>query len=284
MQTLLEILKNAEEKLATVTDSFHVEARMILCHVLKCEPIDLIFSKSKVLTTEEVSEIQKLVDQRRRRYPLQYSLGSQNFYGLDFNVDASVLIPRPETECLVAFLIDYSKGKSGKLLDIGVGSGVIVVTLATKLSNFTFVGTDISEAALKVSAINGEKHGVNDRIRWVESDLFEAIGETCFEIIVSNPPYIPMGDASGLEPEVLGHEPHIALFGGVDGLDFYRRIIPEALERLNVGGLLVFEAGHDQCESIKALFKASGYVEVNHFSDLNGIPRFIYGKKAPFGG
>jgi release factor glutamine methyltransferase len=118
MQTILDVLKKAEEKLASVTDSWHVEARMILCHVLKCEPIDLVFLKSKELTTDEVSQIQTLVDQRLTRYPLQYSLGLQNFYGLDFNVNESVLIPRPETECLVDFLYEYAKGKSGKLLNL----------------------------------------------------------------------------------------------------------------------------------------------------------------------
>ncbi len=279
MQTLLEILKKIEEQLSSVTNSWHVEARMILCHVLKCEPIDLIFLKSKELTIDEVSQIQELVDQRLSRYPLQYSLGVQNFYGLDFNVNASVLIPRPETECLVAFLVDYAKGKSGKLLDIGVGSGAIAISLATKLPNFTVVGVDISEEALIVSKLNGEKHGVIDRISWIKSDLFDAIKGERFDIIVSNPPYIPLSDAAGLEPEVLVHEPHIALFGGLDGLDFYRRIIPEAIEHLNDYGLLAFEAGHDQCEAIKALFKDSGYVEVNHFSDLNDIPRFVYGKR-----
>ena len=284
MQTILDVLKNAEEKLASVTDSWHVEARMILCHVLKCEPIDLVFLKSKELTTDEVSQIQKLIDQRLTRYPLQYSLGLQNFYGLDFNVDESVLIPRPETECLVDFLYAYAKGKSGRLLDIGVGSGAIIVSLATKLPHFKCVGVDISEAALKVSELNSEKHGTSDRITWVRSDLFDAIEDETFDIIVSNPPYIPMGDASGLEPEVVVHEPHIALFGGIDGLDFYKRIIPDALKHLNDGGLLAFEAGHDQCEAIESLFNASGYVEVDHFCDLNGIPRFIYGKKAPFGG
>ena len=284
MQTLHEILKNIEEQLSTVTDSWHVEARMILCHVLKCEPIDLVFLKSKALTTDDVSQIQKLVEQRLTRYPLQYSLGLQNFYGLDFNVDESVLIPRPETECLVEYLINYGKGKSGILLDIGVGSGAIVVSLAKLLLNFKFVGVDISEAALEVSELNGKKHDVSDRIRWIKSDLFDAIKDDHFDIIVSNPPYIPMHDASVLEPEVFVYEPHIALFGGIDGLDFYRRIIPEALKHLNDGGLLAFEAGHDQCDAIKSLFKASGYIEVDHFCDLNGVPRFIYGKKAPFGG
>jgi release factor glutamine methyltransferase len=284
MQTILDVLKNTEEKLASVTDSWHVEARMILCHVLKCEPIDLVFLKSKELTTDEASQIQELVNRRLNRYPLQYSLGVQNFYGLDFIVNESVLIPRPETECLVDYLVDYAKGKSGKLLDIGVGSGAIIVSLSVKLPKFTCIGVDISEAALKVSEQNQLKHGLSDRITLLKSDLFDAIKGMTFDVIVSNPPYIPMDDASGLEPEVVVHEPHIALFGGIDGLDFYRRIIPEALEHLNEGGLLAFEAGHDQCDAIKTLFKTAGYVEVNHFCDLNGIPRFIYGKKAPFGG
>lgn len=284
MQTLSVILLQTEQRLKPITQSWHVESRMILCHVLKCEPIELVLSKSKILNDLELEKIEEIVTQRLMRKPLQYLLGVQNFYGLDFYVNPNVLIPRPETECLVTFILEHTDKSKGKILDIGVGSGAIVVSLAHRLKGYSFVGSDISEEALKVAKTNGEFHGVNDRVEWVHSDLFNALSHEQFDIIVSNPPYIPTEDALGLEPEVSSCEPHIALFGGKDGLDLYRKIIPEALQFLTPGGLLAFEAGHNQHEAIESIFKASGYTEIDHFCDLNGIPRFIHGRKLPIGG
>jgi len=284
MQILFEVLKETEQKLMTVTESWHVESRMILCHVLKCEPIELVISKDRLLNDLELEQVNHIIHQRLLRKPLQYALGIQNFYGLDFYVDSNVLIPRPETECLVTYILEQSKLTSGSILDIGVGSGAIVVSLADRLSGYSFVGVDISEEALKVARLNGDRHGVNDRIRWIQSDLFESIDCELFDVIVSNPPYIPSSEALTLEPEVTQFEPHIALFGGIDGLDLYRKIIPEALNYLKFGGLLAFEAGHDQHKAIESIFKACGYGGVDHFCDLNGVPRFIYGRKLPIGG
>ena len=291
MQTLSVILLQTEQRLKPITQSWHVESRMILCHVLKCEPIELVLSKSKILSDLELVKIEEILTQRLMRKPLQYLLGVQNFYGLDFYVNPNVLIPRPETECLVTFILEQTdksleqKGKSnGKILDIGVGSGAIVVSLAHRLKGYSFVGSDISVEALEVAKINGEFYGVNDRVEWVHSDLFSTLSHEQFDIIVSNPPYIPTEDASGLEPEVSSCEPHVALFGGKDGLDLYRKIIPAALQFLTPGGLLAFEAGHNQHEAIESIFKTNGYVEIDHFCDLNGIPRFIHGRKLPIGG
>ena len=284
MQMLNAILLQTEQRLKAITQSWHSESRMILCHVLKCEPIDLVLSKNRILSDLEMENIEEIVSQRLLRKPLQYLLGVQNFYGLDFYVNPNVLIPRPETECLVTFIIEQAVKSEGKILDIGVGSGAIVVSLAHRLKGYSFVGSDISEEALNVAKSNGEIHGVNERIKWVKSDLFQTLSHEKFDIIVSNPPYIPVDDAIELEPEVSNCEPHIALFGGDDGLDLYRKIIPGALKYLMPGGILAFEAGHNQHEAIESIFKANGYVEIDHFCDLNGIPRFIHGRKLPIGG
>lgn len=287
--TLGELLGNAEKKLSEVSPSWKAEARTIICHVLKIEPLDLVLSRDRIVLEAERVSVEEKIQTRINRYPLQYSLATQDFYGLAFYVDSNVLIPRPETEVLVAYVIDEAKllnlDQPGLILDIGAGSGAIVVALAKYLKTFRFVASDIDSGALEVAKRNGESHGVGNRINWIQSDLFENIDRALkFDIIVSNPPYIPASDSIALEPEVINHEPHLALFAGVDGLDFYRRIIPEASDYLKEGGLLAFEAGHNQHLTIEALFKTHGYTEVGHFNDLNGIPRFIHGKKAPSGG
>ena len=244
----------------------------------------LFRSKDKPLSTQEIEGIRELLNLRIRRVPLQYGLGVQHFYGLAFKVNPSVLIPRPETECLVAFVIQNVGHAALKILDIGVGSGAIVVTLAHHLKSCAFVGSDISDEALIVAKENALMNGVSGRISWVKSDLFSQMSDERFDMIVSNPPYIPKCDAASLAPEVYDFEPHLALFGGEDGLDLYRRLIPDAKAFLEPGGWLILEAGHDQKEAILSIFNASGYVHVDAFADLNGIQRFIYGKKAPMEG
>jgi len=290
MSLLSEKLKAVENELQPITTACQSEARQIMCFVLKCQLIDLVFEANRKLEINEIDAIDGIVRERLNRKPLQYCLGVQNFYGLDFNVNENVLIPRPETEMLVSFILDYclDQGlnrdsghdnlKSRKLLDIGTGSGAIVISLAQKLDHFIFVASDISPLAIQVAQENAKIHDVDQKIEWQISDLFASIEETLFDVIVSNPPYIPT-HVDDLEPEVLNYEPHLALFGGDDGLDYYRKIIPQARPYLKSGGLLVFEAGHNQTEAIETIFKINQYDHVGHFEDLNGISRFIYGKK-----
>jgi release factor glutamine methyltransferase len=282
--TVGELQKWAEEALAKVSPSYLAEARTLLCHVLECTPLDLVLNRTNSVDLERHATVKQLVEARMDRVPIQYLIGTAGFYGLDFFVDQRVLIPRPETESLVEFILKQASGKSGRILEIGVGSGAIAITLATKLEGYEIVGCDIDSSALEVAKVNGIHHGVDHKIKWIKSDLFTNLEREVFDVIVSNPPYIPMTEADELEPEVIDNEPHLALFADNDGLDFYYRIIPEALDHLVVGGVLAFEAGHNQCEAIQSLFLEYGYVEVGCFEDLNGIPRFIHGKKAPIGG
>lgn len=289
----IEILRSTEKKLMTISPSYQVEAKALVCHVLNCQPIDLIIEGRQQVDADRIQVLESLIQKRLERVPLQYLLGVQAFYGLDFEVNDQVLIPRPETEVLVSTIIKWveaMQSSSGhqhqtlKILDIGVGSGAIVVALAKSLPDVMFSGSDISEAALHVAKSNAFRHGVDHRITWYHSDLFNEIPRELYDIIVSNPPYIPLSDKEKLEPEVHLNEPSQALFGGEDGLDLYRRMIPEAQVYLAEGGLLVFEAGHDQWEAIESLLIRNDYTEVGHFEDLNGIPRFIYGRKALTGG
>ncbi len=288
MMTLLDKQKDIEKKLGTVTKSWQYEAKTILCHVLDLEPIELVLSKNKMLSNDEVLKIDEMIKGRLERIPLQYLTNHQGFYGLDFYVDEHVLIPRPETEILVERVIKYAKviidekamdERQGlSILDIGVGSGAISIAIANQLDKCNVTGIDISENALNIAVVNAKTHGVENRIKFLKSDLFENVNET-YDIIVSNPPYIPVTDLATLEPEVAEYEPHLALFGGKDGLDFYRRLIPESSKFLKEGGVLFLEAGHNQFKAIETLFDLSGFREVDHFEDLNGIPRFIYGKR-----
>lgn len=282
MMTLFDKQKEIEKKLETVTNTWQYEAKTILCHVLDLEPIELVLSKNKMLSSDEVALIDEMIKGRLQRVPLQYLTKNQGFYGLDFYVDEHVLIPRPETEVLVEHVLKYANTLGDRsdlaLLDIGVGSGAISIALAKRLKKGHVTGVDISENALNVAVVNAKTHGVENKVTFFKSDLFENVKAT-YDIIVSNPPYIPVPDLATLEPEVANYEPHLALFGGEDGLDFYRRLIPASVLYLKKEGVLFLEAGHDQFEAIEKLFELSGFKEVNHFEDLNGIPRFIYGKR-----
>lgn len=268
-----------EETLEPQTASWKAEARILLCHLLDMAPIDLLMEKERELHEDVITQIKQAAFRRITGEPLQYILGVQYFMNLPFSVNKSVLIPRPETEVLVEWI--SSRVKDGdKVLDIGTGSGAIAVSLASMNPTLEIIATDISFDALCVAKENAKTNAVDGQIRFLQGDLFKPIGDIKFNLIVSNPPYIPEGDAAGMMIEVTGHEPHQALFAGKDGLDIYRRMIPDALAFLEVGGLLVFEAGHDQAEAIMNLFHDSGYVDVGCFKDLCEVPRFIYGKKA----
>ena len=278
MITLYTKQKEIEKSLMPITDAWQYEAKVILCHVLDVEPIELVLAKQRLLSQDEQRRIDDFVTGRIKRVPLQYLVQKQGFYGFDYFVNESVLIPRPETETLVERIINTIKIPNPKILDIGVGSGAIAITLAMHFPFSSVVGSDISENAIEVAKKNAIFHNVSERVQFVLSDLFENI-EGKFDLIVSNPPYIPIGDLETLEPEVTEYEPHIALFAGEDGLDIYRRLIPKAKEHLNPNGYLYFEAGHNQYEAIEALLKENDFKSVDHFSDLNGIPRFIYGQR-----
>jgi release factor glutamine methyltransferase len=269
-----------ENTLASVTPSHKAEARQILMSVLHTTMLELTIDKNAVLSIEEWARIQQIADRRSFHEPLQYILGQQGFMGYMFSVSPSVLIPRPETETLVEWThayIEENFENPVRILDIGTGSGAIAISLALMCQSAVVAGTDISAEAVEVAKRNAAKHGVDQRISWHVGDLFEPIEGMSFDVIVSNPPYIPETDRETIQREVRLFEPETALYGGEDGLDFYRRIIPKAQDYLAASGLLVFEAGYNQMAQIETLFLASGYAKVGHFEDLCGIPRFIYG-------
>jgi len=251
------------------------DAELLLAHILQCDRVYLAAHFDDPLTPDQQATFNTLIARRAAHEPLQYILGHQEFYGLDFRVTPAVLIPRPETEHLVeAVLLWATRFHDERLLhiaDVGTGSGAIAIALATHLAGATFISTDISEAALAIARENAETHGCEDRIQFLHRDLLPP--ETRFDAIVSNPPYVPAADAATMQPEVVHHEPHTALFAGPDGLDVYRRLIPAAQAALNPEGLLALEIGYGQRDALTELL--TGWNNIRFIDDYQGIPRTV---------
>lgn len=277
-----EVRQWLEKALEGSVFSWQAEAKQLVCHFLNIEPLDLLLSKDLLVSSKEKELLENALKERLKGVPLQHILGKQWFMGLELSVNKHVLIPRPETEILVERVIESLKSlgaSSYKILDMGTGSGAIAIALAISSDDIEVTAVDISEEALHVAKGNAKKYGLDRRIKWIKSDFFSDVPMATYDFIVSNPPYIPLADESELLVEVKGHEPHEALFAGEDGLDAYRVIVPKAYEYLKHGGQLFFEAGHDQAQRISDMMRACNFEEIGTFCDLNGIERFIYGKK-----
>ena len=222
---------------------------------------------------QEIVEYERLLKRRSAHIPLQHLTGSQEFMGLSFQVNEHVLVPRQDTECLVEQVLPAAAGK--KVLDMCTGSGCIAISLAVLGEPESCVGVDISAEALAVARENARQHDA--KVAWLESNLFENV-EGSFDIIVSNPPYIAPDVIEGLMPEVRDYEPRIALEGGADGLEFYRRISTEAVHYLERGGFLYYEIGHDQGEAVRQIMLEAGFQDVRCEKDYSGNDRVVWGR------
>ncbi len=224
-----------------------------------------------------------LVARRLRREPIAYIVGRREFWGLDFEVTPDVLIPRPETEFIVEEALRIPGiGKRPCVLaaDIGTGSGCVAVALAVSLAAARIVATDLSAAALRVASRNVERHGVGSRVTLVQTDLMAGLRGP-FDLVVSNPPYVPTTSVGGLQHEIRHHEPRQAFDGGMDGLALVRRLLEEASTRLRPGGWLIFEFGYSQEDDVEAAAACNG-LEVDHVAvDLQGIPRVAVIRSKP---
>jgi release factor glutamine methyltransferase len=223
------------------------------------------------LTDAESAVFSDVINRRAKREPQQYIIGSREFFGLEFEVTRDVLIPRPETEMLVTAALSGTEPAS--ICEIGIGSGCISIAVLLKLPMATALGLDISPAALAVAERNAAKHNVQDRLFLARSDLFAAAGHRRFDMIVSNPPYVPASDIPALQIEVRDFEPHIALTDGLDGLSLIRRIIEAAPEYLTPGGRLILEFGIGQAPAVAAMLNAGPWREISIEPDIQGIPR-----------
>jgi release factor glutamine methyltransferase len=222
----------------------------------------------------------ELIRRRAAREPVAYILGRREFYSLEFEVSPAVLIPRPETETVVEAAIEFIAGRQDcRVLDLGTGSGAIAIAIAANAPAAAVVATDVSAAAIEVARRNARRLGLGARVELRRADCFNVIdGGPPFgrlDLIVSNPPYIREADLAALQPEIRRYEPRIALEGGADGTDFYRRITRDARGYLAPGGALMVEIGAEQAPAVAALFRAAGLAKVRVLNDLGGNPRAI---------
>jgi len=267
--------------------SHALAAELLLMHALNRDRTWLYSHPEDEISPATREQFYALIAQRADGVPTQYLTGKQEFWGLDFEVTPAVLIPRPETEHVIEVTVDRlgaeRKNNPLQIADIGTGSGCIAVALAHELRQAEIVATDISREALEVAKRNSARHNATNRIRFIESNLFEALREESpkFDVIVSNPPYIPLREAPQLQREVRAHEPPIALFAGEDGLAVYAPLIRDARDLLKPRGLLVLELGHNSLRGVKQVFKkSSAWNDVRVTNDLAGIPRVISGLRA----
>ena len=234
----------------------------------------LIAHEDEPVAPRTAAELRALVERRLAGEPMQYIAGEAEFYGLPFTVTRDVLIPRPETEHLVEKVIALAGGfERPRIVDVGAGSGAIAVALACNLVRAEVTATEISPSALAVARENALRNGVHDRIRFVNGDLLAPVADEQFEIVVSNPPYVPERDRESLAVEVRDFEPAQALFADEDGLVVYRKLIPAAFGSLAPGGFIALEIGYGQSEAIRALLAERGFADVEFTDDLQGIPR-----------
>lgn len=238
-------------------ETARLDAELLLARALECSRLDLYLNYFEPVAPFHLRIYRELVRRRARREPVAYIIGEKEFMGLKFKVDRRVMIPRPETEILVEAALKRV-GPEGRALDLGTGSGAIAVALAKRLPGWDIWATDISREAVEVARLNAEAHGVD--VKFAVGDLFGPIDGLKFDLIVSNPPYIPSSEIPSLQPE-LSYEPRIALDGGEDGLEVLRRIVSEAWGHLSPGGLLCLEVGFDQARKVVELLEREGMYE-----------------------
>lgn len=271
IKELLEYgIENLKNNLYTVPLN---ESRRILSFLLDRDVSTIAISENENVDDEIVEKFKKIIDRRKLGEPLQYIINEANFYGYDFYVDEGCLIPRFDTENLVQKVIEIGNTfERPDILEIGAGSGAIASTIAMELPKSRVTGVDISDAALRVCNINKDKYKI-ENLQFIKSDLFSEV-KSCFDIIVSNPPYIKQNDMETLQKEVQ-YEPKLALDGGVDGLDFYRVISKKSVEHLKIGGYLVFEIGYDQGLEAKELLLSHGFNKIDIIKDIQGHDRVV---------
>lgn len=276
-----ELLKKSIEYLEkSGVSSPKVDAEYIFSHVLGTTRGTLTLNFDRKISEGDLAKIREMVKARgKERRPLQYLLGEWEFYGRPFKVDERVLIPRPDTEILVEQCKTLMEGyEAPKILDIGTGSGAIAITLAKELPTSEVLGVDISPDALEVAVINRELNGATN-LKFLKSDLFANIKDVDYDLIVSNPPYIPQMEYDELMPEVKGFEPRGALTDNGDGLHFYREISESAKKYLKDGGYLAFEVGYNQGEEVGNLLIKNGFDLLGIIRDYGGNERVVIGRK-----
>ena len=281
-ETLVQAWTRARKQLeAAGVDGPVIDARLLLEAAAGAGRTDILTDPHRPLSAEQAEMLESYLQRRIAREPVSHILGRKGFWTIELKVTPDVLTPRPDTETLVGPLLKaLPEDQPAHILDLGVGSGAILLALLSERPLAHGVGVDISPAALEVARENAALLKLEPRAALVLAHWAEGQPDAAFDIVVSNPPYIPTGDIAGLEPEVSEREPRLALDGGADGLDAYRALAPEILRVLKAGGLFALEIGHDQGAAVKALMQAAGAEAVQVLGDLGGRDRAVFGRKA----
>ncbi len=279
--TVLEAIQRSTEFLTRKgVDSPRLQAELLLAGSLQLPRMQLYLRFERELNAAEVECYREWIKRRGLREPLQHILGSTSFCGIEIEVNRSVLVPRPETELLAEqgwlFLNGLASEPKPLALDLATGSGCIAIVLAVKSASAEVFAVDISAEAIALARKNAEHAGVANRIQFFEGDGFAPVaGGSRFHLIVSNPPYIPTAEIATLQPEVRDYDPRAALDGGVDGLDFYRRLAAEAGAFLKPGGRLMVEFGDGQAEPVRLLFEEQNWIVEQILADYTQRPRIM---------
>jgi release factor glutamine methyltransferase len=267
-------------------DTAELDARILVRTAIGLDLTGLITSAARPVTSDEATRLEDFTRRRLAGEPVARILGAREFWGLPLQLSAATLVPRPDTETVVELALEMLRAEPDpthrlRIADIGTGSGAILLALLSELPDAFGVGTDVSVAALRTASRNAARLGFASRAAFVACDYAAALSEP-FDLIASNPPYIRSADIARLATEVRDHDPIVALDGGVDGLDAYRQLIPQAARRLAQGGLLVVEAGQGQSGDIGELMTAAGLTQQRPpKADLAGISRAVAGRKLP---
>ncbi len=261
------------------------EAEILLSYFLEMSRSEIYLNSGRVLKNIEKTQLEKKIQKRIENIPLQYITKHQEFMGMDFLVEKGVLIPRPETEILVDEVIkrfkNYKYFNNLKVADLGTGTGIIAICIAKFINNIIIYATDISKKSLQIALKNAQKHECKDKIIFLQGDLFEPfmgkIGKNNLDGIISNPPYIDSYDFESLPPEIKDNEPKIALSGGIDGLDYYRKIIKKSPQYLKKNGFVALEVGLNQSKIVKELINRENKYDKNIkiVKDYSGIDRVV---------
>ncbi len=260
-------------------EDYVFEAKQIIKHITGFSSSEILMNYTNQLTGFQRNNLTALIKQRELRYPLQYIFGEWSFYGLDFFVGPGVLVPRADTETLVETGLDYLKDRTApQILDLCAGSGCIGITLAKKRADSTCLMVEKFPEAMRYAEKNIVRNKT-ENARVINGDIFEGAGcGSEYDLIISNPPYIPEGDMNTVSPETR-YEPETALVGGTDGLDFYRAVIGNYKQSLKEGGMMAFEIGIGQADAVAALLNQAGLVKTDFKNDFNGIKRVVFALK-----
>ena len=274
------LLCEGTEALSNHSDTARLDAEVLLAYILRKERVWFAIHSKDKPDEKTVSDFRILIERRKSGEPVAYITGIREFMGLPFNVKKGILIPRPDTETLVEAILNETLPENAKILDLCTGSGAIAVSLAHYVKNCSVCAVDISDICIKTATENAKINGVLDRIEFKQADILsDELQLEKVDVLVSNPPYIESGELADLMKDVKDFEPSLALDGGSDGLIFYRKIISLLPKLLNSDGLVAFEVGHNQADSVCDILKEQGCTDIKTVCDLAGIRRVVLAHK-----